>query len=143
DPEAAAVVFDAGVPLVMAGLDLTFQLLATPARIDAVRRQPGRLAATLADLFGFFSAGYIGRHEGLAGAAVHDPCAVLALTHPDLFEREDRHVAIETTGRLTRGMTVIDRRVQIDRPAANCHVLTRIDADAAWAVIVDAVGSFA
>ena len=41
DPEAAAVVFGYGGPLVMAGLDLTHQLLATPERIDAVRRQPG------------------------------------------------------------------------------------------------------
>ena len=139
DPEAAAVVFEAGVPLVMAGLDLTHQLLATPARIDAVRRQPGRLAAMLADLFAFFSATYIGRHDEIAGAAVHDPCAVLALTHPELFGREERHVAIETTGALTRGMTVIDRRTLMERPAANCGVLTTIDADAAWAVIVDAV----
>ena len=110
DPEAAAVVFEAGVPLVMAGLDLTHQLLATPSRIEAVRRRPGRPAATLADLFGFFSSTYIGRHDGIAGAAVHDPCAVLALTHPELFGREDRHVAVETSGDLTRGMTVIDRR---------------------------------
>ena len=42
DPEAAAVVFGYGGPLVMAGLDVTHQLLATPERIDAVRRQPGR-----------------------------------------------------------------------------------------------------
>jgi inosine-uridine nucleoside N-ribohydrolase len=127
----------------MAGLDLTHQLLATPARIDAVRRQPGRTAAILADLFGFFSGSYIGRHEAIAGAAVHDPCAVLALTHPELFGREDHHVAIETTGGLTRGMTVIDRRTLNERPPANCGVLTTIDADAAWAVIVDAVASFA
>ena len=130
DPEAAAIVFGYGGPLVMAGLDLTHQLLATPPRIAAVRQQPGRLAAMLADLFGFFSATYIGRHDDIAGAAVHDPCAVLALTHPDLFERRRRHVAVETTGALTRGMTVIDRRTLRERPAANCDVLTRIDADA-------------
>ena len=29
---------------------------------------------------------------------VHDPLAVLALTHPDVFERVERHVAIETAG---------------------------------------------
>ena len=49
-----------------------------------------RLAAVLADLFGFYSAGYRQRDPTLAGAAVHDPCAVLALTHPELFERASR-----------------------------------------------------
>jgi inosine-uridine nucleoside N-ribohydrolase len=142
DPEAAAVVFGYDGPLVMAGLDLTHQLLATPPRIAAVKAQPGRLAAVLGDLFDFFSTTYIGRHDDIAGAAVHDPCAVLALTHPDLFEREHRHVAIETAGHLTRGMTVIDRRDLKERPAGNCDVLTRIDADAAWAVIVEAIGSY-
>ena len=50
----------------------------------------------LADLFTFFAASYVRRHDEIAGAAVHDPCAVLALTHPELFGREARHVAVET-----------------------------------------------
>ncbi len=91
----------------------------------------------------FFTETYIGRHDGIAGAAVHDPCAVLALTHPELFERQRRHVAVETAGALTRGMTVIDRRTLKERPPPNCDVLTAIDADAAFAVIVDAIASFA
>jgi inosine-uridine nucleoside N-ribohydrolase len=143
DPEAAAAVFTSAVPMVMAGLDVTHQLLATPDRIEAVRRRPGRLAAVLADLFAFYSAGYRERDPSIAGAAVHDPCAVLALTHPELFAREARHVAVETAGRLTRGMTVIDRRTTLDRPAANCDVLASIDADAAWEVIVEAVAAYA
>ena len=124
DPEAAAVVFGYGGPLVMAGLDVTHQLLATPARIDdGPRASRAPLAATLADLLAFFSGTYVGRHDDIAGAAVHDPCAVLALTHPELFERQARHVAVETTGTLTRGMTVIDRRTLKDRPTPNCDVL--------------------
>jgi inosine-uridine nucleoside N-ribohydrolase len=141
DPEAAAVVFGYGGPLVMAGLDVTHQLLATPDRIAAVRRLPGRLAATLGDLFAFFSTTYIARHDDIQGAAVHDPCAVLALTHPNLFEHEPRHVAVETAGNLTRGMTVIDRRTLVERPGPNCDVLTRVDADGAWRVITDAIAA--
>jgi inosine-uridine nucleoside N-ribohydrolase len=140
DPEAAAIVFDYGGPLVMAGLDVTHQLLMTPERIADVRRLPGRLAATLADLFAFFSATYISRHDAIDGAPLHDPCAVLALTHPHLFQRERRHVAVETSGTLTRGMTVIDRRTLKERPSPNCDVLTALDAQDAWSVILDALG---
>ncbi len=51
-----------------------------------------------------------------------------------------RHVAVETAGALTRGMTVIDHRTLKERPPANCDVLTSVDADAAWTVILDALG---
>jgi inosine-uridine nucleoside N-ribohydrolase len=143
DPEAAAAVFAYGGPLVMAGLDVTHELIATAERIAMVRRLPGRLAAALADLFTFYSAAYISRHDDIAGAAIHDPCAVLALTHPGLFTRVPRHVAVETSGALTRGMTVIDRRTVKERPAPSCDVLTDLDDDAAFAVIVEAIASFA
>ena len=144
DPEAAAIVFASGAPLTMAGLDVTHQFQATPERIEQIRAIDGRLAAVLADLFGFFSDNYLARHDAgsMLGAAIHDPLAVLALTHPDLFDRTERHVAIETTGRLTRGTTVIDARHIVEREPANCTVLTRVDHDAAFELIVDAVAHF-
>mgnify|MGYP001814180068 CR=1 FL=1 len=144
DPEAAAIVFASGAPLTMAGLDVTHQFQATPERIEQIRAIDGRLAAVLADLFGFFSDNYLARHDAgsMLGAAIHDPLAVLALTHPDLFDRAERHVAIETTGRLTRGTTVIDARHIVEREPANCTVLTRVDHDAAFELIVDAVAHF-
>jgi len=144
DPEAAAVVFESGAALTMAGLDVTHQFQATPERIERIRSIGGQLAAVLADLFEFFSANYLSRHDAgsMRGAAVHDPLAVLALTHPDLFDRSERPVAIETTGRLTRGATVIDTRHILERQPANCDVLTRVDHDAAFELIFDAVAHF-
>ena len=142
DPEAAAIVFEYGGPLLMSGLDLTHHFQATPARIAAVRSLPGRLAAVLADLFDFFSRTYIDRHHGMEGAAVHDPCAVLAVTHPELFERRPAHVVVETAGLHTRGMTVIDRRDLIEVPEPTCDVLTGIDADAGFEVITEAIAHF-
>ena len=142
DPEAAAIVLGYGGPLVMAGLDVTYQLQATPERIDQVRGVPGELASTLADLMSFFSGTYVSRHENMRGAAVHDPVAVLALTHPELFTRSFSNVTIETTGQFTRGMTMIDQRTLIDRPEPNCDRLTSVDGDAAWAVILEAIVHF-
>ena len=142
DPEAAAIVVGYGGPLIMAGLDVTYQLQATPERIDAVRGLPGRLAATLADLMTFFSGTYVSRHESMLGAAVHDPLAVLALTHPDMFTRSFSHVVVETAGEHTRGMTVIDQRTLLDRPEPNCARLTHVDPDAAWLVVNEAIEHF-
>ncbi|HWL44029.1 MAG TPA: nucleoside hydrolase [Ilumatobacter sp.] len=142
DPEAAAIVFAAGIPLTMAGLDVTHQFLLTTERIGQVNELPGHLASVLADLFGFFNSNYIARHEGMPGAALHDPLAVLAVTHPELFERTRRHVVVETRGEHTAGMTVIDRRLVHDRDAENCDVLESVDADAAWALVLDAIARF-
>jgi inosine-uridine nucleoside N-ribohydrolase len=142
DPEAAKIVLSYGGPLVMCGLDLTHQFQATKERIDEVRAVPGRLASVLADLLEFFSGTYRSRHDNLRGAPVHDPCAVMALTHPELFTRSFSNVAVETGGELTRGMTVIDQRTLIERPEPNCDRLTAIDADAAWAVVAEAIAHF-
>ena len=142
DPEAAAMVYEYGGPLKMAGLDVTHQFQATPDRIAKVSALPGRLAELLADLLHFFSATYMTRHDDMGGAAVHDPLAVMALTHPELFTVVQRHVVIETAGDHTRGMTLIDERALIERRPPNCDVLTHVDADAAFDVIVAAIAHF-
>jgi inosine-uridine nucleoside N-ribohydrolase len=142
DPEAADIVFSYGGPLIMSGLDLTHQFQAVPDRIEMVRALPGRLAAVMADLLDFFSGTYTSRHRNIGGAAVHDPCAVMALTHPGLFTRRLAHVEIETRGLRTAGMSVIDMRDLKEVPVANCDMLTGLDADAAWRVVVEAIAHF-
>jgi len=142
DPEAAAVVFDYGGPLVQAGLHLTHELQTTPERLEALRAMPNRLGPLLGQLLEFFATTYISRHDGFVGAPVHDVCAVLALTHPDLFTRRAAHVVVETGGPHTRGMTVVDLRTLKDRPAPNVELLMSIDEEAGFQVILDAVASF-
>ena len=144
DPEAAAIVFAYGGPLVMAGLDVTHQFQATPERVAAIDALPGTLPAVLADLLTFFSENYRVRHDpgAMRGAAVHDPLAVFAVTHPDVFEREAHHVVIETSGEHTRGMTVIDQRTITARAAANCDVLTSVDDDAVFDLLLAAIARF-
>jgi inosine-uridine nucleoside N-ribohydrolase len=152
DPEAAAIVFDAfdpstpgapAGPLVMAGLDVTHRFQVTPERIEQTRTLPGQLAQIFADLFEFFSGTYIERHSpgAMRGAALHDPLAVLAITHPDLFERRHRHVTIETKGEFTAGMTVIDERLLIERAAPNCDVLVDVDSTRAFELVLEAIAA--
>ena len=109
DPEAAAVVLGSGARIHMAGLDLTSQFPVDDALATDLRALGGPGAAMLADLIG----AYLDRAEELTGVrrgGLHDPCAVLAVTHPDVVSSELRRVDVELIGRLTRGMTVVDRR---------------------------------
>ncbi len=142
DPEAAAIVYQSQVrPLVMAGLDVTHQFQVTAERIEQTRSLPGRVAAILADLFDFFSGTYLKRHdEGtIGGAALHDPLAVLAVTHPELFTRSQHHVVVETKGEHTAGMTVIAQRDLIERDTTNCEVLTDVEHETAFGLVLEAI----
>ncbi len=134
DPEAAAIVFDAGQNLTMVGLNLTHQVRIGAPHAAGLRDADTATAHFVADLVDFYASAV--EHQG-QGAAIHDACAVLAVTHPELFGGEQHHVAVELTGRLTRGMTVIDERGH-DAEASNATVLFDVDADAAVDAIIGA-----
>lgn len=142
DPEAADVVFNYGGPLIMAGLNLTHQFRATQPRIDRVKAMPGQLASVLGDLMQFFTNTYMTRHHGMDGGAVHDPCSVLCLTHPELFTRRPSHVVVELNGTHTRGMTVVDQRDLKEVLAPNCDVLWTIEHEPAFDLMIDAIAHF-
>ena len=124
----------------MAGLDVTHQLLVTPARIADVDAIGGRLA-TRARRPVPLLLGDVHPHATTTSPA--PPCTTRwrCWRSPtrELFTVQRPHVAVETHGELTRGMTVIDRRDLMERPAPNCTVLEPVDADAAWSSIVEAV----
>jgi inosine-uridine nucleoside N-ribohydrolase len=84
----------------------------------------------------------VSRHDDMNGAAVHDPCAVMSITHPELFRSREVHVAVEAHGRITRGQTVVDQRSLLERLPPNCTMQVGIDADAAFAVIVESIAHY-
>jgi inosine-uridine nucleoside N-ribohydrolase len=136
DPEAAAAVFDCGAPIVMAGLNLTHQFLWGADDEATVRAHGTERAVFLADLIHHFSNAYNTVYFGMErGGPLHDPCAVLALTHPELFDFSNRHVVVETRGEHTRGMTVVDHRQTTWVKPPNVKVTEKVDVKAAKAVL--------
>ncbi|HEY8542396.1 MAG TPA: nucleoside hydrolase [Pseudothermotoga sp.] len=106
DPEAAKIVFNSGVPIVMAPLDVTHQVIVTEREVSRMR-QFGAKFNLLADLLVFFKSTYK-RVFGIEGVPLHDPCTVMYLLHPEIFEVKEYHVDVETKGELTYGQTVVD-----------------------------------
>ena len=132
DPEAAAIVFDSGITPALIPLNLTHQVMATTATIDRLRAFATPTALLAADLLGHTTAIAV---DG--NSALHDPCAVLAVTHYELFGLRPRHVEIELTGTHTRGMTVIDER-RNSPSSPNALVGYDVDDATALELIVDA-----
>lgn len=142
DPEAAAIVFGSGARIVMAGLDVTHQFIVDRrrrARIEALGSEVATFAAALLDAYG---AAYERAFGGEPAGPMHDACAVLAVTHPELFTIEERHVVIELQGEHTRGRTVVDQRGGVRGSTANAAVLTGIDHEAAFDVLLGALASY-
>ena len=138
DPEAAARVFDSGAEITMCGLNLTHQLQTDDAMTERIRTANTPCARFAAQIFDDLH----DRMDVLQGrrtAALHDPCAVLAVTHPHLLVTEPRAVNVELEGALTRGMTVVDQRVSRRREQANAQVAYRIDAAAAMELVIEAI----
>jgi purine nucleosidase len=137
DPEAAHIVFNEKWPVVMVGLDLTHQALATPAvteRIAAINTGPARFVGELLDFFGETY-----RHvQGFDSPPVHDPCAVAYVIDPSIVSTVKVPVDIELHGTRTLGMTVADFRA----PApADCttSVAVTLDHERFWNLITDAL----
>lgn len=140
DPEAAAKVFSAGAKLTMCGLNLTHQLRTSDMVIENLRAAKGPRADFAVQVLEFLHA-RMAKLDGRHGATLHDPCAVLAVTHPDLIKTKLRAVDVEVGGKLTRGMTVVDQRVtrMSDRP--NVNVAYRIDTVRAMDLVIKALGA--
>ena len=136
DPEAAAIVFEKAAPVTMVGLDVTNKVVfgaEETARIRAAGTPVTEFAAGLID----FLQDRFRQYVGQSVVPVHDATAVVAATHPHLFERSRHPVAVEVQGEHTRGMTVADLR-----PAALIRAIGPTSppaSDIVWDTDVEAV----
>lgn len=109
DPEAAEMVFSAGVPITMCGLDVTHAAQVMDEDIERIRAITNPIARTVAELLDFFMIYHRDPKWGFVGAPLHDPCTIVWLLRPELFTGIECHVSVETRGHYTVGMTVVDR----------------------------------
>ena len=137
DPEAADLVFRSGAPLNMLGLNLTHQVLMGTVHADYCYALNTPVGKTAGDLLNFNGRTH-GTEKGANLGAMHDPCAVLAVTHPDLFTSKLRSVVVELEGSHTRGQTLVDEREWVETEK-NCNVYYEVDSEKVIELILQAV----
>lgn len=130
DPEAAAIVFDAGWTVKMLGLDVTLTAEVTTDVLDRMRPL-GRLSDLLVP-----AAQSYGKVTADSGPAIHDACAVAYVLDHTLFTCVPARVDVETVGRHTSGMTVTDFKLRDARP--NALVATSLDVKRFWETVLEA-----
>ncbi len=135
DPQAAAIVFGAGAPLVVMPLDVTHKALVTAARNDAFRALGTPVGIAVAQMTEFFER-FDKEKYGSEGAPLHDPCVTAWLIRPELFSGRRVNVEIETESELTMGMTVADWW-GVTKRAPNALFMGDIDADGFFALLTE------
>ncbi len=142
DPEAAQIVFQAGWPLTMVGLDVGDKTLFSKKYLDQLGQTHGpvndfiyAVGKYLVDLSAQF---------GSPGSPMYDPLAVGVAIDATLVKAPEMHVDVETRGEFTRGETVANRHGMvernvlhgdhyviegIDKVAPNAKVCVDVDAD--------------
>ena len=113
DPEAAQIVFQAGWPLTMVGLEVGDKALFTQKYLDQLAQTHGPIndfiylvLKFLVNLSGTF---------GAPGSPMYDPSAVAVAIDSTLVKVQDMHVDVETRGEFTRGETVGNRHGEVER----------------------------
>jgi inosine-uridine nucleoside N-ribohydrolase len=137
DPEAAQRVFSSGIPLTMAGLDVTHQALMRPGHVERLARA-GRAGRLVADLYEFYAVHHRRRY-GWDGAPVHDAVAVAAVIDPSLLQTQRCGVVIDTGCGLGRGRSYVDLWGAAGW-APNCRVALGIDAERFLGMLVERIG---
>ena len=105
DPEAARIVFDAGVPLTMVGLDVTRQVLLTDDHINALAAAKNPSSQAAARIMRA-TMERMRKGKDVTVVAMHDPLTVANMIDPQILTLRDYYVEVETSGELSAGQTV-------------------------------------
>ncbi|MFY9983988.1 MAG: nucleoside hydrolase [Chthoniobacterales bacterium] len=137
DPEAAAIVFGSGIPIVVLPLDVTHQVLSTKERVTRIENLGNRAGALIAAILRSYSL-IESKLMGTEGGPLHDPTVIAYLLQPSLFSGRMVNVTVETRGEFTVGETVVDWRGVTQRPA-NALWLSEVDSDGFYGLLTETV----
>lgn len=139
DPVAADIVLNAGIEITMLPLDVTHQMLSTPARLAAMRTLGNSCGIATAQMLEFSESFDLNKY-GWAGAPLHGPCVPAFMLRPDIFEGRHINVSVETNAGLAHGMTVADWWGITERPK-NVFYVRDGDPEAYYALLQECLAN--
>ncbi len=127
DPEAAELVFNAGWPVTMVGLDVTMETRLEEPELEAIAAadtpQARFATAILQHYLGVYARSFGGRRI----CPLHDPLAAGVAVEPSLvMSSADVEVLVARAEGPTRGMTMVDRRPKYMEAEGRSGPFTRV-----------------
>eukprot|EP01006_Ploeotia_vitrea_P006261 TRINITY_DN12658_c0_g1_i1.p1 TRINITY_DN12658_c0_g1~~TRINITY_DN12658_c0_g1_i1.p1 ORF type:complete len:328 (-),score=196.24 TRINITY_DN12658_c0_g1_i1:29-889(-) len=139
DPEAAHVVFNSHLHVVMVPLEVTHTNLVTPAVLDRIRELDSEFADMVVTLLTFFADSYRD-YFGFDSPPLHDPCTIAYVIDPTLFHLQFMRVDVELASPLSIGQTVCDvHGVRQHSLPKNVHVATKMNVEGFFDLMMDAL----
>jgi purine nucleosidase len=125
DPEAAHIVFHAGWPLTMLGLDVTMKTKMTQEYLDRLNEADTSWTNFIHAITKFYLNFYqgLGIHDGMP---IHDSSAMAYVIDPTLFETKHVYTDVDHQSEHHHGQTVPDWRGQRERDP-NVNVALDVD----------------
>lgn len=137
DPEAAKIVFDSKLPIVMSGLNVTHSTGLYKDDVEKLADSTGKATKLCGKMLEFY---FKGDHvkEGTF-TPIHDACAFMYLLHPELYKFRCMKVDVDCSEELSRGNTVADVRDWIKYDNSYPKVLTDVDLEKFREILLDSL----
>lgn len=120
DPEAAKIVFQSELPIVMVGLDVGLKALVYPED-SAQLKDMNKTGNMIYQLFQKYRGGSM-----KTGLKMYDSTAIAYLLQPEMFQVVDTFLDVELHGTMTTGCTIVDLKGYLGKPH-NAKVCIDID----------------
>ncbi len=134
DPEAAKIVLNSGVKLVMMGLDVTHQAISTKDRLSKILDTGTLTGEHCVALMGSLADLDIVKEKFPDGTPVHDAFVTAYLVDSSLTSGELTNVEVEVDSELTLGQTVVDTN-QISGRSKNVYWMNKVDDEKLFNII--------
>ncbi|OUT62629.1 MAG: nucleoside hydrolase [Planctomycetaceae bacterium TMED10] len=125
NPTAAQRIFHSATTKSLIPLDVTQQVVMTYDQLDEISDTTTKSGKLLRKFLPFIFRAYR-TVWGLEGIHLPSAVALAVISHPELFARKSLYGDVESSGDLTLGATIFDRRIRPDNQA-NMEVITDID----------------
>jgi pyrimidine-specific ribonucleoside hydrolase len=136
DAEAAKIILNLGIPVIMFPLDVTHRVLfnqETRKKFD----NGSKFTETLGKLLTFFEEKSYDI-DRLAGAPTHDPVTMAWLAKPEIFKLKDAFIQIECNSELTYGRTHVEF-CEYTKKAKNAQIAVDVNPDMFWDLMVQCI----
>ncbi len=134
DPEAAKIVLNSGVKLVMMGLDVTHQAISTKDRLSKILDTGTLTGEHCVALMGSLADLDIVKEKFPDGTPVHDAFVTAYLVDSTLTSGKLTNVEVEVDSELTLGQTVVDTN-QISGRSKNVYWMNKVDDEKLFNII--------